>query len=90
MPVSRRFTNDGALVMTDTTPQTHDTPWYLGFSGGGFDEIRIRDGEVGTVTGFYDGTDNALAIDAIETAVPEPTCISLLALGTIALVRRRR
>lgn len=59
---------------------------YLGFSGGGFDTVRLRDtgGGPGTVT---DGTFQALAIDSIETLneVPEPSTLALLALGLLSL-----
>jgi hypothetical protein len=65
---------------------------YLGFAGGGFDTILLRD-SLSTV-GFGDGSANALALDSIEiSAVPEPTSTALLALGLAAVgvaARRRR
>ena len=71
-------------------------PDYLGFSGGGFDTIRVRSAtrHGGTVT---DAGHNALAIDNIETqsaAVPEPSTLvvfsSLSLTGIAAAAFRRR
>jgi hypothetical protein len=71
--------NNGVSVLSGTlfrnTPQN-----YLGFSGGGFDEVRIGayygNNPNQTLNGYQ-----ALAIDSIETSrVPEPATI----LGTLA------
>ncbi len=66
--------NNGALVQSGTFAHTV-AMHYIGFGGGGFDEVLLRDGATGT--NAFNGTHNALALDAIEvsgsgTPVPEP------------------
>lgn len=74
---------------------------YLGFSGGGFDTVRIADcgGECDpNTTTFTDGHLNALAVDSIEVigvttggTVPEPGSMILVVTGgLIGLALRRR
>jgi hypothetical protein len=83
---------------------------YLGFEGGGFDEIWLRncngpthfdsvlwknvlDVQIGDPfsASNLSGYSTALAIDGIETApLPEPGTLSLLTLGGLMLLRRRR
>lgn len=77
--------NNGVSVQSGSV--TGDwTPHWLGFSGGGFDEVRLADAPIGQF--------QALAIDAIKvSAVPEPSASLMLAAGLAALglgVRRRR
>jgi PEP-CTERM motif len=56
--------DDGVSVLTGSIPGTLG---YLGFSGGGFDEIRVRGFPISSPTL------NVLALDSIEeAAVPEP------------------
>jgi hypothetical protein len=56
--------NNGLLVASSFTSHTW-TAQYLGFSGGGFDEIRLRDSSNFAAT-VGNGTFNALALDSIE------------------------
>jgi len=68
----------------------HPNAHYLGFSGGGFDEVRLWDRNV---NGWPD--QNALIIDAIEvaaSAVPEPgtPAMLLLGLGVLGMAARNR
>jgi hypothetical protein len=82
--------DNGGFVLGGSVSHTQ-LGQYLGFSGGGFDEIRVRDGEVGNVQSFYDHTLNALALDAIELSnVPEPSSLLLLVIGLIGLGCCRR
>ena len=91
-----RLYDDGGFVEGGTVPPPHDIARYLGFSGGGFDEIRVRDGS--DPSGWTPGTFNALAIDSIETAgaaviIPEPLTMLGIAAGIAGLggyIRRRR
>jgi len=88
--------DNGAVVLSGKTPVTAypyiGGPDYLGFSGGGFDTIRMRDTSGGgSVT---DGSFQALAIDNIETGggSPELSTWMLLACSGLAgvVLRRRR
>jgi len=83
----------GSLVLNGSVGVQEIEPWfwYLGFSGGGFDEIRVWD--VGSLAG------NCLILDSIETAgttsaVPEPAALlvwsGLGAIGAVMAYRRKR
>ena len=66
---------------------------WLGFAGGGFDEVRVRDSS-GFTSSLNDGQLNAFAIDSIKTvgAVPEPETYALMlaGLGVLSWVARRK
>ena len=74
--------DNGSVVLSGTQSLSGSTDNYLGFSGGGFDTIRIRD-NLGGGTSVTDGSVQALAIDNIETqgsslaAVPELPSIAI-------------
>lgn len=86
--------DNGAFVFGGSSSLTST---YLGFSGGGFDTIYIRDDLDGHDSGVMDGSHQALAIDNIETqgasvSVPEPASLALLGIGLtgLAVARRRK
>lgn len=94
---------NGNLVSSDTIPGVPFGSFgaaYLGFSGGGFDEIRLtatRDGNPYPI-GDRDDIVNVLALDAIEirsaaaVVTPEPASLavwSLLCIGGLVSWRRR-
>jgi hypothetical protein len=81
----------GSVVQSGTLSQVSGD--WLGFSGGGFDEVRLRDSYYPTYS-LNDGQVNALAIDSIKVtaAVPEPETYALMlaGLGVVGFVARRR
>lgn len=96
--------NNGALMQSGNVAHKEFPASYLGFSGGGFDEIRVRDGEA--TSSFGDDTWNALSIDSIEVtdviiAPPRPIpttgtlgiailTLFMVILGVIFIKRRKQ
>jgi hypothetical protein len=69
-----------------------DEFFYLGFSGGGFDTVLLKNGEYSGQS-IGDGSYNALAIDNVElSAVPIPAAVWLFGsgLGLLGWFRRRQ
>ncbi|NUM34119.1 MAG: hypothetical protein HUU50_06225 [Candidatus Brocadiae bacterium] len=93
-----RLYNDGVFVTGGTFSIGSMFALYVGFSGGGFDEIRVRDfystaPSTANHLNFYNGTPNALGLDSIElsgTSVPEPHSLFLSLLSIIALFLLRK
>jgi hypothetical protein len=86
--------NNGVNILTGTLELSGTTPFYVGFSGGGFDEIRLRE-QITSPGDFLSGTENALAIDAIEISVPDRggsgfACALAAFTVLVALKRRQR
>ena len=86
--------NNGSAVQSGTL--AHSLAFsYLGFLGGGFDEIRLRDAATPDAS-FLDGSLNALTIESVElrnvSAVPLPAALPLFLSGLtgLALMGRKR
>lgn len=81
--------NDGSVVLAGriAVPMNSADSIYLGFSGGGFDEVRLSENPIS-------GGSNGLAVDSIELGplapVPEPATSLLLVSGLFAVARIRR
>lgn len=86
--------NNGGLVLSGSVFSTQ-SPGYLGFSGGGFDEVRLAAyyGDKPTqIIGGYNG----LVIDSIELSgdvapIPTPALLpGLIGIGTAVLRKRKQ
>jgi hypothetical protein len=81
--------NDGVVVLSGRilVPQRGPDLSYLGFGGGGFDELQLSLRPI-------QGGDNGLALDSIELApfvpLPTPTTFLLVAVGLLLLGGLRR
>jgi len=80
-----RLYNDGVFVTGGTFTIGSAYALYVGFGGGGFDEIHVRDfystyPSSANHVNLYNGTPNALGVDSIElsgASVPEPQTLFL-------------
>jgi hypothetical protein len=89
--------DNSVLVLSGSVAQPGSfAPLYLGWSGGGFDEIRVRTDCSPLFPNCV--TPNTLALDAIEiapgetlpnTPVPEPASMLLVGYGLAVVARRR-
>jgi hypothetical protein len=72
--------SDNVIVAQGELTFTSGYPQYLGFSGGGFDEIRLTGTDTGGYTSVTDGHYQALSLDAIEIAatINEPPATPVL------------
>lgn len=93
---------DGEIVLKGVVGPTEGIH-YLGFSGGGFDTIRVRDRIYATGGKVTDHSFQALTVDNIEThterlsltaLTPEPSSIALAGIGVMSMcvsaIKRRR
>ena len=91
---------DGSEVLTGSIAHSASLS-YLGFIGGGFDEILLRDTGLSTAS-LFDGTANMLVLDSIEivafgagietiiTPIPPALPLFLSGLVGLGIVARRR
>ena len=82
--------DDISVLSGSTAAPTRSDPFqYIGFSGGEYDTIRLRDNYRGG-TSFYGVSGNTLILDALETAgispVPEPSVLLLFGIGLLGLI----
>jgi len=85
--------NNGVSIQSGTI-EGHQAPYHwLSVLGGGFDTIRLRDGNSINIA-IGDDSTNALAIDSIymrnNVSVAETTSLLLLGIGLMAMSLRRK
>lgn len=78
---------DGSSILFGSLISPTGSDSYIGFTGGGFDQIRLLATNGAIPSFFGDGTSQALAIDNIELSgtVPEPTTLALMGLSLAGL-----
>lgn len=87
--------NNGSLVLSGYSSLLQNSVNYLGFSGGGFDTILLRDSSITNSPVVNPARDQALAIDSIEirntASVPDGAAtIVLLACAATGMLAVRR
>jgi hypothetical protein len=85
--------NEGSVVDKGSMAITSNSMQYVGFSGGGFNQVLIQDSD--TINSFDKRTIDALALDAISAItapVPEPSTWTMMILGfcSLGFVYRRK
>ena len=86
--INFRLMNDGLEVGVGSIAREDRTPFYVGFSGLGFDEVYLT----GKITDWPTGYDG-LMLDSIsvqQNAVPEPGTAALFGIGILGALARRR
>lgn len=95
--IAYELLSDGVSVLFGSFANPSADDGYIGFSGGGFDTVRLAGPNLGVnLSSFGDGTSQALPIDDIElrslvaSDVPVPVTLALFGLGLAGLGLSRR